>query len=139
MPQAVLEESAASYSAEELEQWVLKRAGVGESWTSKHLLPANLRIIQRRGHDVMHLVRGGRWLLVVSAPGEITVYDLEVPEITGSILVEPQSDIDGQLVRQLAVDIDNKSLVLTFDLAIIQDIFGTYFPSWFLSEFNVYI
>jgi hypothetical protein len=114
IPQAVLEESAASYSAEELEQWVLKRAGVGESWTSEHLLPENPRIIQRRCHDVMHLVRGGRRLLVVLAPGEITVYDLEVPEITGRILVEPQSDMDRQLVRQLAVDIDGESLVLTF-------------------------
>jgi hypothetical protein len=42
----------------------------------------------------MHLVRGGRWLLVVSAPGEIMAYDLKVPEIAGSILVEPQSDMD---------------------------------------------
>jgi hypothetical protein len=76
--------------------------------------------------------------LEVSAPGDITVYDLEVPEITSSILVEPQSDMDRQLVQQLAVDIDGESLMLTFDLAIIQDIFGMYFPSWFLSEFNVY-
>jgi hypothetical protein len=103
----------------------------------EHFLPANMRKIQPRGHNVMHLVRGGRWFLVVSAPGEITVSNLEVPEITGSILVEPQSDMDRQLVRQLAVNI-NESSVLTLDLAIIQDIFGAYFSLWFFSEFNVY-
>lgn len=96
-----------------------------------------MRIIQHRGYDVMHLVRGGRWLLVVTAPGEIMAYDLEMPEINGSILVQPLSDLDRQLVRQLVVSIDNESSVLTFDLAVIQDIYGAHFLLWCFSQFNV--
>lgn len=99
---------------------------MGEIWGSDNPTPAFRRKIQRRSHDGMCLVKGGRWLFVVSSPGTVMVYDLDAPTTTGKIIIEPQDDLDNQLIRQLTVSIDNQSSVLTFDLALIRDIYGAF-------------
>lgn len=71
----------------------------------------------------MHLVEGGRWLLVVSGTGSVTYLDLDSPTITETTLISDQIDdptpTDWMYTEmRVAIDMDKASPLLAFNIAL---------------------
>ena len=73
----------------------------------------------------MHLVEGGRWLLVMSKTGFVTYVDLDSPTITEAILISDQIDAPSPVVEmQIVIDMDRSSSFLAFNIAFSFCSFG---------------
>ncbi|KIM41965.1 hypothetical protein M413DRAFT_27502 [Hebeloma cylindrosporum] len=72
----------------------------------------------------MTLINGGRWLLVVSSSGSVSYYDLEIREPVKRLLIPADrlhawGDYSRSGVSaKIAVDMDNESALLSFNLAL---------------------
>jgi hypothetical protein len=90
-----LEEPPESYSAQDLECWVLVRRSADVGWKRN-----DVKITQTRYPSecpsvigAMCLVPGGQWLLVGDARhGSVTVYDLNMSTLAGRLLIPPDSE-----------------------------------------------
>lgn len=128
-PSTYLEEPLESYSASELEQWLLRRWSVEDGWKSANQFPARTRPIP---HDQPYLttllMSGGRWLLTSTAgSGSVTVYDLDGPQIKNKLLITAHEDLDDVDIQNMAFCAVDQNPKLAFDLALIQDTRSAYF------------
>lgn len=126
-----LETPLESYSAEDLERWVLVRRSADVGWRSDNLKPVRSRWINYRGVGCAHIVPGGRWLLVGDARrGSVIVYDLDAPQlVTGKPLIPPDEQ-DDQAVHRIAFAVDSQSSTLSFTMALSPGVhMGTGEPS----------
>jgi hypothetical protein len=103
----------------------LKSADIG--WRTDVNRPARKREIETiHPARCIYLVEGGRWLLVGSATGCITYFDLDASTPTGSILIPDQFDpllpdrfdFFAEINVVMATDKDNDSAFLAFNLAV---------------------
>jgi len=94
----------------------LKSADIGWRTDSK---PTRKREI-RTAHTAqcMYLVEGGRWLLFASNTGCITYFDLDASILTESVLIPDQFDACAKIHVTMAIDRDNDSALLAFNLAV---------------------
>ena len=117
LPSVRLEGPLESYSAEELERWVLVRRSADVGWRSEGTKFTRNRLVSQSDSQSSYFVPGGRWLLVGSLDGSMTVYDLDAATISGRPLIAP----DDQLpIHYIAIDIDSpkQSPNLTFTMAL---------------------
>jgi hypothetical protein len=99
-----LEEPLESYSAQELERWVLLRRSSDADWKHEDVKLARTRRICQECIGTACIVPGGRWLLVGGERcGSVTVYDLNAPVLTGRFLFPPD-DTDRQPVKHIAIE-----------------------------------
>ncbi|KZP21909.1 hypothetical protein FIBSPDRAFT_860048 [Athelia psychrophila] len=110
-----LERPIGRYSGEDVEQgWVSSRRDdicarkvlLGATWT--------------KPLDATCLITGGRWLLGVIRGGIITAMDLDDPNASHQVLVEPQDEFDMSPALSLCFSIIDGATTLTFDLAIMH-------------------
>ncbi|KIM36605.1 hypothetical protein M413DRAFT_285578 [Hebeloma cylindrosporum] len=115
------------YSSHDLELLFLQLTSADIGWKTDANAPARKREVETTYPvKCMHLVEGGRWLLVASETGRIAYFDLDAPTPTESILVPDQFDpflrdefdpgAEVQVV--MAIDRDYDSEFLAFNLAI---------------------
>lgn len=118
-----LEGKSSSYSAEELEQWVLLRRSADAGWKRREVKFTRKHWISRKEVGVTYIdgaciVPGGRWLLVGGGDGSVTTYDLDASILKGSLLISP--DEDEQPVHHMAIEMDysKETSNLTFTMAL---------------------
>lgn len=122
-----LERPLESYSAVELEQWVMRRASADSGWFSDRIMPARNRIIkQHTVVEAISLIEGGRWLLTVLQGGRVIAHDLNPTNIIQKPLLEPYSELDTRTTTGVYVSIDSHASVLTFNLALLQGHGGSF-------------
>lgn len=115
-----LEEPLESYSAEELERWVLVRRGADVGWQRDGSQPVRNRFIKHRATGPVCMVPGGRWLLVGDMEdGSLSVYDLDASNLTRQPLTPP-SDPKIHYTDFIAIDTGSgqQSSGLTFTLIV---------------------
>jgi hypothetical protein len=115
-----LEEPLESYSASDLERWVLLRRSADVGWKSEAVKFTRSRWIQRKGIGGTCIIPGGRWLLVGDANhSAVTVYDLDAPNLTERPLILPDVQ-HKQRTDRMAIEIDpgERFPYLTFTLAL---------------------
>jgi hypothetical protein len=114
-----LEEPLESYSAQELERWVLLRRSADVGWKREGVKFTRIRWANKERVAVVCMVPGGRWLLVGGTCGSVTVYDLDASTPTGRLLIPPNA-VGEQPVEHIAIDAgsEQQSSNLTFTLAV---------------------
>lgn len=83
---------------------------------------------------IMHLVQGGRWLLVADR-GSVTAYDLESLRVKSKSLICPINDLDNNIITALEVCVEQQQ-PLAFTMVLVQDMYGKSL-SVFLNSRNV--
>jgi hypothetical protein len=121
MRQPQLEEPLESYSAQEMEDWVLVRTSADVGWRCENMKYRRNRWIRQLRTGTSHLVPGGRWLLVGCDDGSVTIYDLDASILLGRPLILPDGEDEPQPVRHIAIDIDaqKQSSNLTFTMVLL--------------------
>ncbi|KAF9479316.1 hypothetical protein BDN70DRAFT_696960 [Pholiota conissans] len=114
-----LERPIEMHTSSELEYIVLR----WESAQLGFLRPGSLareRLISTPKSHEMHLVEGGRWLLVIeSCTASVTYFDLEASIVTGRMLIPPVFSEGGLWASILmSVEMDYSSPTLSFKLAL---------------------
>jgi hypothetical protein len=101
----------------------LKSADIG--WRTDDSPPARKREIETTNPaKCIHLVEGGRWLLVASETGCITYLDLDASTPTESILIPDQFEPPIRVLYlpeikvKMSIDMDNDSAFLSFNLLL---------------------
>ncbi|KIM36609.1 hypothetical protein M413DRAFT_31464 [Hebeloma cylindrosporum] len=124
-----LERPIKLYTSHDLEFMFLRLKSADLGWRTNDK-PARKREVKTTNNaKCMHLVEGGRWLLVASDTGCITYFDLEVLKPTESILIPDQfdpllseddddNDIGAQINVIMTIDKDSDSSFLEFNLAV---------------------
>ncbi|KIM41764.1 hypothetical protein M413DRAFT_137650 [Hebeloma cylindrosporum] len=110
-----------AYDAQGLEFLLLRLKGAEIGWRRGDK-PQSRRLDTTSVSLRMHLVEGGRWLLVVSHTGSVTYFDLDSPTITEVILipdqiVPPSRMLFGDISTEMVVDMDRASPHLAFNMA----------------------
>jgi len=115
-----LEEPLDSYSAQELERWVLVRRSADVGWRREDMKCSRNRWVTQKDIGCTYLVPGGRWLLVGGLDGSVTAYDLDASSITGRPLTPPDDQDKRQPICRIVIDIDSpdQSPNLTFTMAL---------------------
>ncbi|KAF8876776.1 hypothetical protein CPB84DRAFT_381379 [Gymnopilus junonius] len=113
-----LERPLELYTAEELENHFLRRKGAEIGWRSGDENPTRVRNFQSGQALAMHLLQGGRWLLVTTRTGSVTYYDLEEDTIIGLPLIPDQLTNQRRNHAEMAAEIDTKSPIPSFNLAL---------------------
>ena len=133
---ARLEESLYSYSAEELERWVLLRRSADVGWISEDVKFTRKRQISLQDIGMDHvgevfLVPGGRWLLVGGLDGSVVACDIDASTLRVTPLIPP--DEDRQWVEFIAIDMKpaKQCSNLTFTMALS--------PASHLGEHSIYL
>jgi hypothetical protein len=116
-----LERPIELYTAQELEYLVVRRESQERKRkTQDKLYPALTRRlpIDNSGNNTLRiLINEGRWLLTAS--GSVSYYDLDTRKPAEKLLIPQIIDQDGSFrVVKMAVDIDDESTLLTFNLAL---------------------
>jgi len=128
---ARLEEPLESYSALELERWVLLRRSADVGWGCENTKFSRNRWVSKN-LEVWGscIVPGGRWLLVGSMDGSVETYDLDASILTGKPLIPRGEQDEPQPVHYIAIDIDSQkqSPTLTFNMALLA--YLQYSKSW---------
>ena len=110
------------YTSEELEYLVVRRTSMEiKTKTQRVLAPALIRRLPINNSDIRALtfINGGRWLLVVSHIGSVSYYDLEAQKPVKRLFIRSESSDDYfPCTAKIAVDMDNESGVLSFNLAL---------------------
>ena len=102
---------------------LLALTGAEIGWTGDNSLPARSLAVTTTNRAVrMHLVEGGRWLLVVSKTGSVNYLDLDSPTISEAILISDQIDdptptVWRDIEMRMAIDMDRASPFLVFNIA----------------------
>ena len=120
-----LERPLEFYTSQELECLIMRRTSIEikrKTWTS--LSAALIRRLPINNSDIraLTLINGGRWLLVVSRFGSVSYYDLDTQEPVKRLLI-PAARLENRdhyhpCTAKIAVDMDNESAVLSFNLAL---------------------
>ena len=120
---ARLEEPLYSYSAEELERWVLLRRSADVGWMSEDVKftqkrQINLRDIGKDRVGGVFLVPGGRWLLAGGVDGSVVACDIDASTLRVIPLIPP--DEDRQRAQFIAIDMKSAKQCpnLTFTMAL---------------------
>ncbi|KAF8962557.1 hypothetical protein BDZ97DRAFT_1759167 [Flammula alnicola] len=113
------------YQSQELEYLVLRRLSVeilGKTQTE--FSPARTRRFPTgdSGVGALTLISGGRWLLTTSDTGSVSYYDLDTQNPVKRLLIPEQMEDfpDFSHGVLMAVDVDNESALLSFNLAMIM-------------------
>jgi len=86
-------------------------------------LPLMRRLpINKSDIRALTLINGGRWLLIVSRFGSVSYYDLDAQEPVKRLLI-PAARLESRddyfpCTAKIAVDMDNESEFLSFNLAL---------------------
>ncbi|KAF8649275.1 hypothetical protein AX16_005903 [Volvariella volvacea WC 439] len=117
-----LERPINTYTAQELERLILRWKSAEIGWTTDDGVPARERRLQLERSpstrvECIHLVKGGRWLLVALSSGSVLFYDLDEKDPIQRILIPPSGSTIG--LRKMDVDIDTSSPTLAFKLALL--------------------
>jgi len=118
------------YSSQELEYLVMRRES--EETKRKNLRKLSPALTRRLpidspGIGAFTLIKGGRWLLTMSYYGSVSYHDLEAQNPVKRLLIpkiREQGDISSFDAVAIAVDIDDKAAVLTFNLALYLERIG---------------
>ncbi|KIM36600.1 hypothetical protein M413DRAFT_285502 [Hebeloma cylindrosporum] len=124
-----LERPIKLYTSYDLEFLFLRLKSADAGWRTEDNSPARKReIVTTKPAKFMYLVEGGRWLLVASATGCITYFDLDSSTPTESVLIPDQFDLRLPDVDQgnpfaeakvvMATDRDSDSAFLAFNLVV---------------------
>lgn len=114
------------YTARELEYLVLRRSSAEIlRKTRAELLPTRTRPFPIDTHRLgkITLINGGRWLLITYTTGSVAYYDLDGRDSSeGRLLIPEQLGFSLGFMHDifLDVDIDDKSPLLTFNLAMVM-------------------
>ncbi|KJA23527.1 hypothetical protein HYPSUDRAFT_580037 [Hypholoma sublateritium FD-334 SS-4] len=114
-----LERPIDMYTSDELEHLFLLWSSADVGWRRSDARPARARVSATRLPEKVHLVPGGRWLLVTSVQtGAVTYYDLDAETISGVLLIPDQIVRGGWFNLQVAIDFHDESPVLSFTIAL---------------------
>ena len=122
-----LERPIKLYTPHDLEFLFLRLKSADIGWKTDDNPPARKREIETTSPaKCIHLVEGGRWLLVASETGCITYFDLDASTPTESILIPDQFespirvrlDYPPEIRIKMSIDIDNDSAFLSFNLLL---------------------
>jgi len=121
MQSARLEEPLDSYSAAELERWVLVRRSADVGWRCENTKFSRNRWVSKKEVAGSCIVPGGRWLLVGDANGSVETYDLDASILTGKPLIPRDEQDEPQPIHYITIDIDSQkqSPTLTFTMAFL--------------------
>ncbi|TFK58692.1 hypothetical protein BDN72DRAFT_966281 [Pluteus cervinus] len=114
-PQLSLERPLNAHSADELERIILRWKSAEVGWSKDDPSPARERRLKMSDVESIHLIKGGRWLLVSTRTGSVVFYDLDEEEPARKVLIPTVSEPAGTI---MSVDIDQSSPTLTFHLAL---------------------
>src|SRR5258708_11047022 len=110
------------YSSREIEYEVVRRESEeAKRKTRDRLSPALTRRlhIDNSGIGTLTLINGGRWLLTACYYGSVSYYDLDTENPVKRLLIPRiRERVDSLNSVAMAVDIDNESGVLSFNLAL---------------------
>ena len=107
------------YTSEELEHVLLLWNSADIGWQRDDKRPARERIFAAYQPEIMHLIKGGRWLLVTSdRTGSVTYYDLDARTILGVPLIPGQIPDCGSENADIAIDFHDESPMLSFTIAL---------------------
>ena len=107
------------YTSEELEHVLLLWNSADAGWQCDDKRPARERVFAANQPKIMHLVKGGRWLLVTShQTGSVTYYDLDAETIVGTPLIPDQIPYCGSKNVHIAIDFQDESPMLSFTIAL---------------------
>ena len=120
------------HTSEELERLLLVWISADIGWTRDDGRAARERSILVEPAQFVHLIRGGRWLLVTTDVGQVIYYDLDAETIEGVPLI-PQQMHKPYDLNQVMMDIDIDSSAPTLSFRIALSIFdrsesGLYLP-----------
>ena len=107
------------YTSEELEHVLLLWNSADIGWQRDDKRPARERIFAACQPEIMHLIKGGRWLLLTSdRTGSVTYYDLDAQTIVGVPLIPDQIPYCGSKNAHIAIDFHDESPMLSFTIAL---------------------
>lgn len=117
---ARLEKPLDSYSAPELERWVLTRRSADIGWRCEDMKFSQNRWVSQKNVGAMYLVPGSRWLLAGDHYGAMTAYDLDTSIITARPLIPRDDQSETQPIHHIVIEVDppKKSPNLTFTMAL---------------------
>ena len=117
-----LERPLQFYTSQELEYLILRRTNIEiKRKTRRELTPTLIRWLPINIR-ALTLINGGRWLLVASSVGSVSYYDLEAQMPVKRLLI-PAARLESwddyfPCIAKIAVDMDNESEMLSFNLAL---------------------
>uniref|UniRef100_A0A8H7Y2R6 F-box domain-containing protein n=1 Tax=Psilocybe cubensis TaxID=181762 RepID=A0A8H7Y2R6_PSICU len=120
-----LERPVSMYSSQELENIFLRWKSADRAFESSTLEPARERRFTAVDARWTHLVKGGRWFLMISQTASMTYFDLDSEIITGIKLIPDQISNTTKISTSIEHDTQSPFLRLTVALS---------FPSWQLSD-----
>lgn len=107
------------HTSEELERLLLLWNSADAGWKRSDGHPARERVFAAYSPEIVHLVKGGRWLLITSVQtGAVTCYDLDAEIIVGVPLIPDQIAPYGELNVMISIDFHNQSPLLSFTIAL---------------------
>ncbi|KJA23528.1 hypothetical protein HYPSUDRAFT_39711 [Hypholoma sublateritium FD-334 SS-4] len=115
----LLERPLSMHTAEELERLLLVWTSADIGWERDDGRAARERSILVEPAEYLHLIQGGRWLLVTTDIGQVTYYDLDAEVIEGVQLIPQQIHKPFDLNQiMMDIDIDSSSPTLSFRIAL---------------------
>ena len=129
-----LERAIETYTSFELENIVLRWASAQLGWESASDRPICERVISTPESSCIHLVEGGRWLLVVDLyTASISYFDLDSSVVTGRTLTPPalkESSVKASVHIRLKMDYTSRTLSFNLALSALRAPFHTWeYPS----------
>ena len=107
------------YTSEELEHVLLLWNSADIGWQRDDKRPARERVFAAYQPEIIHLIKGGRWLLVTSdRTGSVTYYDLDARTIVGVPLIPDQIPDCGSENADIAIDLHDELPMLSFTIAL---------------------
>ena len=114
-------------TSEELERQLLVWISADLGWATDDGHAARERSLLVEPPEFIHLIKGGRWLLVTTNIGAVTYYDLNADNISGVLLIPAQvQDTCRHYKIMMSIDINRDSSVLSFKIGFF--IIGIPFP-----------
>ncbi|RDB18600.1 hypothetical protein Hypma_014707 [Hypsizygus marmoreus] len=112
-----LEEPLESYSAAELERWVLLRISADLGWNSRDTKLTRIHRFKQKVVTGIFLVPGGRWLLAGLEDGTVLAYDLDAATITPKPLIQPKAKQHPVYYMSMSRDLSSPNLTFTLSLS----------------------
>ncbi|KAF9523419.1 hypothetical protein CPB83DRAFT_839727 [Crepidotus variabilis] len=130
VPWGGLEKPVELYQAAEIERLVLRWQSVNASLDQEQRQPHHeTRFDPLFPIQQIHLLRGGRWILLRDPEGGIHYCDLEAPEITASRLIPCPFEGETNIYSKMAVDETRDTPLLSFRIAtFVEAIDATWMP-----------
>ncbi|KJA23548.1 hypothetical protein HYPSUDRAFT_201276 [Hypholoma sublateritium FD-334 SS-4] len=112
-----LERPIETYISGELEHLLLVWRSAELGWMAKGGKPVRERSIMVEPAEYVHLIQGGRWLLVTTNTCEVTYYDLNTENIEGVVLIPQQIHKPLLIDKKMTIDVDLSAPTLSFRVA----------------------